>query len=58
MQNGELVGRKSYIMDYLDFLDVSFLTNSTIGHLCKDLDYTVVQCVWYVTFQVLNTKWL
>jgi hypothetical protein len=45
-------------MDFLEFTDVSFLPNSSIGKLCEDLNSTVGQGIWYDTFQVQNTKWL
>jgi len=44
-------------MDFLDFRAVSFLPNSSIGHLCEDLNNIVGQGVWYDTFHVKNTKW-
>jgi len=45
-------------MDFLEFTDVSFLPNLSIGKLCKDLNTTVAQSTRYDTFQVENTKWL
>jgi len=45
-------------MDFLDFRNVSYLPNSSIGCLCEDLNNIVGQGVWYDTFQVQNTKWL
>jgi len=45
-------------MDFLNFRDVSFLPNSSIGRLFEDLNNIVGQGVWYDTFQVKNTKWL
>jgi len=45
-------------MDFLDFRPVSFLPNSSIGHLCEDLNNTVGNGVWYDNFQVKNTNWL
>ena len=45
-------------MDFLNFRDVSFLPNSSIGRLCEDLNNIVGQGVWYDTFQVKNKKWL
>ena len=45
-------------MDFLDFRNVSFLPNSSIRHLCEDLNNIVGQGVWHDTFQVKNTKWL
>ena len=45
-------------MDFLDFSDVSFLPNSSIGELCEDLNTIIGQGIWYDTFQVQNTKWL
>jgi hypothetical protein len=45
-------------MDFLDFFDVSFLSNLGIGHLCENLNSIIGQGVWYDTFQILNTRWL
>jgi hypothetical protein len=45
-------------MDFLEFTDISFLPNSSIGKLCVDWNSTVGQGIWYDTFQVQNTKWL
>jgi len=45
-------------MDFLDFSDVSFLPNSSIGQFCEDLNTIVGQGIWYDIFQVQNTKWL
>ena len=45
-------------MGFLNFRDVSFLPNSSIGPLCEDLNNIVRQSVGYDIFQVLNTKWL
>jgi len=45
-------------MDFLDFPNLSFLPNFSIGRLCEDLNYIVGQGVWHDTFQVKNTKWL
>jgi hypothetical protein len=45
-------------MDFLDFSDVSFLPNLGIGQLCEDLNTIIGQGIWYVTFQILNTRWL
>jgi len=47
-------------MDFLNFRDVSFLPDSSIGRLCEDLNNIVGQGVWYDTFQVKNKKrlWL
>ena len=49
---------KSYIINFQDFADISFLPNSNIGRLCEDLNNIVGQGVCYDTFQVQNTKWL
>jgi len=46
------------IMAFLDFSDVSFLPNSSIGELCEDLNSIVGQGIWYDTFHVQNTKWI
>jgi len=44
-------------MDFLDFRNVSFLPNSSIGRLCEDLNKIVGQGVWHDTFEVKNIKW-
>jgi len=45
-------------MDFLDFADVSFLHNASMGRLCEDLNNIVGHGIWYDTFQVQNTEWL
>jgi len=45
-------------MDFLDFLNDSFLQNCSIGRLCEEMNNIVGQGDWYETFQVQNTKWL
>jgi len=45
-------------MHFLNFRDVSFLLNSSIGRLYEDLNNIVGQGVWYDTFQVKITKLL
>ena len=45
-------------MDFLNFREVSFLPDSSIGRLCEDLNNIVGQGDWYDTFPVKNTKWL
>jgi len=45
-------------MDFLDFANVSFLPNSSIGELCEELNTIVGVGIWCDTFQVQNTKWL
>ena len=45
-------------MDFLDFSDVSFRPNNSIGRLCEDLNHIVGYGIWYDTFQVQNTQWL
>jgi hypothetical protein len=45
-------------MDFLDFSDVSFVSNLGIGQLCEDLNSIIGQGIWYDTFQILNTRWL
>jgi hypothetical protein len=45
-------------MDFLDFSDVLFLPNSSIGELYEDLNTIVEQDICYDTFQFENTKWL
>ena len=45
-------------MNFLNFADVSFLPNSSIGHLCEDLNNIAGQVIWYDTFQVQSIKWL
>jgi len=37
---------------------VSFLRYLSHGKLCKELNTTVGQGIWYDTFQVQSTKWL
>jgi len=44
-------------MDFLDF-SVLFLSFSSVGDLCEELNTIVVQGIWYDTFQDQNTKWL
>jgi hypothetical protein len=45
-------------MDFLDFSDVSFVSNLGIGQLCEDLNSIIGQGIWYDTFQIFNTRWL
>jgi len=45
-------------MDFLDFTDVSFLPNSSIGQLCGNLNTIVEQGIWYDILQVKNKKHL
>jgi len=47
-------------MHFLNIRDVSFPPNSSMRHLCEDLNNIVGKGVWYDTFQVQNTKslWL
>ena len=45
-------------MDFLDFDDVSFLRNSSIGRLCVNLNNIIGQGIWYDTFEVQNTECL
>ena len=45
-------------MDFLDFRNVSFLANSSIGRLGEDLNNNVGHGVWHDTYQGKNTKWL
>ena len=42
-------------MDFLDFDNVSFLPNSSIGRLCEDLNNIAGHVIWYNTFEVQNT---
>jgi len=37
---------------------VSFIPYLSFGKLCKKLNTTVGQGIWYDTFQARNTKWL
>jgi hypothetical protein len=37
---------------------VSFHPDASVGHLCNNLNNTIVIDIWYDTFQVQNTKWL
>ena len=46
------------IMDFLDFTDVSFGSNASIGRLCEDLNSIAGYGIWCDTFQVQNTEWL
>jgi len=45
-------------MEREEFQNISFSTNSSIGHLCKDLNEIVRQGIYYDTFKIQNTKWL
>jgi len=45
-------------MNFVNFIDVSFLPDSIIGRLCEDSNNFVGQVVSYDTFKVQNTKWL
>jgi hypothetical protein len=45
-------------VDFLDFSNVSFISNLGIGQLCEDLNNIKGQGIWYDTFQILNTRWL
>jgi hypothetical protein len=45
-------------MDFLDFSDVSFISNLGIGQLCEDLTTIIGQVIWYDKFQILHTRWL
>jgi hypothetical protein len=45
-------------MDFLEFIDVSFLPKLSLGKLCEGLNTTVGQGILYDTFQVQNKKWL
>ena len=49
---------KLHILDFLDFANVSFDPNASIGRLCEDLNNIVEYGIWCDTFQVQNTKWL
>jgi len=49
--------QKLHTMDFLNFRDVSFLPDSSIGRLCEDLNSIVGQGVWYDIFQVKYTMW-
>ena len=53
-----VVCQKLHIMDFVDFADVSFLPNSSIGRLRADLNKIVRQGICYDTFQVQNTECL
>jgi hypothetical protein len=44
-------------MEFLDYRNVSFTPNSSIGSLCENLNDLVLG-IWYDTFKVQNTKWL
>jgi hypothetical protein len=45
-------------MEWLRFKSIYFLPNSSIGQLCKDLNETVGQGIYYDRFEIQNTKWL
>jgi len=45
-------------MDFLNFADVIFNTNESLGQLCYDLNNMIGQGIWYDTLNVQNTKWL
>jgi len=47
-------------MNFLNFREISFLPNCSIGLLCENLNNIVAQGVWHDKFQVKNTKslWL
>jgi len=45
-------------MHFLNFANVSFLPNSSIGKLCKDFNTNVGRGIWYDTVQIQNKKWL
>ena len=44
-------------MDFLNFGDISFNPNSSVGRLCEDLNNIVRYGIWYDTIQVQNIKW-
>jgi hypothetical protein len=39
------------IMCFLEFTDVSFLPNLSIGKMCEDLNTTVGHGIWYDNFK-------
>jgi len=45
-------------MDFLHFGSVSFQPDTTIWHLCEELNNMVGNAIWYDTFNIQNTKWL
>ena len=45
-------------MEWLHFEQVCFFPNSSIGHLCEDLNAIIGQGTFYGTFEIQNTKWL
>ena len=45
-------------MDFLEFVDVSFLANTNIGPLCVNLNTIVGDVIWYNWFQIRNSNWL
>jgi len=45
-------------MDFLNFTDVSFNPNESVGLLCEDLNNIIGQGIWYDTFHAQNTKLL
>jgi len=52
------VGRQCVKMECEELQNISFSTNSSIEHLCKDLNEIVGQGIYYDMFQIQNTKWL
>lgn len=45
-------------MKYLNFRDVSFLPDSSIGQLCEDLNGIVGEGMWYDIFETTDSQWL
>ena len=45
-------------MDFLEYTDVSFVSDANIWHLCEELNNIFGGSIWYDTFKIQNTKWL
>ena len=45
-------------MEWLIFERVSFLPDSSIGKLCKDLNKIAGRVIYYDIFEIQNTEWL
>jgi hypothetical protein len=45
-------------MEFLEFEELSFHPDANVGHLCNNVNNTIVIGNWYDTYQVQNTKWL
>ena len=45
-------------MDFLEYADISFGSDTNSGHLCEELNNIFAETFWYDTFKFQNTKWL